>query len=174
MKGYRQVGDMKFEVKKDGNRWFVTSENDGELKCSGRTLLEAIRNIPEAIERLEKRRGRVGQATKHHDHLWSICKLLPEDYEPYGKVKKGGSDCSDGCVYFYKLETKSKEKLYMDWGVCTHIASHRCGLLTFEHQGCPHAVLELNKRVYGTNPYASEPIDPEDEPDQQIPTHQTE
>ena len=24
-----------------------------------------------------------------------------------------------------------------DWGVCGNPASHRAGLLTFEHQGCP-------------------------------------
>lgn len=86
----------------------------------------------------------------NHDDLWSITKKLPEDYEPYGQQKRNGNfdddeeqpdsksgyygDCSCGCKWFTKL----KGKLGMDWGVCTNPASHRVGLLTFEHQGCYH------------------------------------
>lgn len=173
MKGYKG-SDMKFEVKKEGSRWYVTSESDSEVKCSGRSMIEALKNLPGVLEHLERKRGRTGQMTKHHDHLWSICKQLPQDYKPYGQVDRDNNkDCSCGCSYFYKLESKSKERLYLDWGVCGNPKSHRCGLMTFEHQGCPHAMTEHHKRVYGTNPYA-EPVDPENEPDQQIPSSETE
>lgn len=71
-----------------------------------------------------------------HDHLWSVTKRFPEDYAPHGSVDRwevgAGSDCSCGCRWFAKLEGD----LGMDWGVCTNPASHRVGLLTFEHMGC--------------------------------------
>ena len=67
-----------------------------------------------------------------HAKLWEICKVLPEDYEPYGKGERDGGDCSCGCLYYLPLEGK----LGADWGVCRNPDSHRCGLLTFEHQGC--------------------------------------
>ena len=35
------------------------------------------------------------------------------------------------------LADVGEQALSMDWGVCTNQRSHRCGLLTFEHQGCP-------------------------------------
>lgn len=74
-----------------------------------------------------------------YSKLWSICKPLPEDYEPTGETsRKDGDkwygDCSCGCLYYLPLEGK----LGADWGVCRNPASHRCGLLTFEHQGCRH------------------------------------
>jgi hypothetical protein len=72
----------------------------------------------------------------HHDALWVICKELPEDYEPYGKAEREGGDCSCNCKWFYSLEEKNGEDLGADWGVCSNPVSHRCGLLTFEHQGC--------------------------------------
>jgi hypothetical protein len=25
-----------------------------------------------------------------HEHLWSVCKKIPEDYEPYGQQKRNG------------------------------------------------------------------------------------
>jgi hypothetical protein len=37
-----------------------------------------------------------------------------------------------GCRWYVKLQGS----LGHDWGVCTNAQSHRCGLLTFEHQGC--------------------------------------
>lgn len=80
-----------------------------------------------------------------HDHLWSVTKKLPEDYEPYGEVDRwevgAGSDCSCGCRWFAKLEGP----LGMDWGVCTNPASHRVGLLTFEHMGCVKFELETDE-----------------------------
>jgi hypothetical protein len=67
------------------------------------------------------------------DHLHSICRNLPSDFEPYGKRERNGEpDCSVGCKHFLKLPGK----LGYDWGVCANPASPRAGLLTFEHQGC--------------------------------------
>ncbi len=74
--------------------------------------------------------------TKTHKDLLSIVRRSLWDFEPFGSVnrdsEKGSSDCSGGCVHFLKL----KGKLGFDWGVCSNPKSHRCGLLTFEHQGC--------------------------------------
>lgn len=70
-----------------------------------------------------------------HEHLCTLVKNLPSDFEPWGErpdTERGG-DCSCGCVYFMPLEWP----LGGDWGVCVNPASPRCGLLTFEHQGCP-------------------------------------
>lgn len=74
-----------------------------------------------------------------HSKLWEICKTLPEDYEPYGQASREEGDnwygdCSCGCRYYLPLEGS----LGADWGVCRNKQSHRCGLLTFEHQGCRH------------------------------------
>lgn len=69
-----------------------------------------------------------------HAYLTKILMVLPEDYEPYGKSQRDGLDCSSGCSHFLKLEGD----LSSDWGVCCNSRSHRCGLLTFEHQGCLH------------------------------------
>lgn len=68
-----------------------------------------------------------------HEHLHSILRRLPSDFEPYGQRSRddGGPDCSCGCRHFQPLQV-----LPSDWGVCTHPDSPRCGLLTFEHQGC--------------------------------------
>lgn len=69
-----------------------------------------------------------------------------EDYQPWGKVKRwenedqGYPDCSMGCKYYLKLQGNFGN----DWGVCSNIKSHRCGLLTFEHQGCLE--FELDKQ----------------------------
>ena len=67
-----------------------------------------------------------------HNHLLSICRYLPSDFEPYGQRERNAPDCSCGCMHFLKLPGK----LGMDWGVCANPASPRAGLLTFEHQGC--------------------------------------
>ena len=75
-----------------------------------------------------------------HGHLWAVCIRLPADYEPYGYRKRDNgeegtwhADCSTGCRWYVELAGK----FGLDWGVCTNPRSHRCGLLTFEHQGCP-------------------------------------
>ncbi|MGZ9166331.1 MAG: DUF3027 domain-containing protein, partial [Anaerolineales bacterium] len=67
-----------------------------------------------------------------HEHLHSICRRLPSDFQPYGERERDGPDCSSGCKHFLKLPGK----LGADWGVCANPASPRAGLLTFEHQGC--------------------------------------
>ena len=70
-----------------------------------------------------------------HERLWSIVRQLPEDYLPYGTDDRSTHwfpDCSVGCQFFKPLAGE----LSTDWGVCANPLSHRCGLLTFEHQGC--------------------------------------
>jgi len=70
-----------------------------------------------------------------HELLHGIVKKLPSDFEPYGQRSRdddGGPDCSCGCRWFIPLEGD----LGYDWGVCYNPGSPRCGLLTFEHQGC--------------------------------------
>jgi hypothetical protein len=62
-------------------------------------------------------------------------KKLPSDFEPWGQRPRDddpGPDCSCGCRWYVRLEPG----LQYDWGVCRNSASPRCGLLTFEHQGC--------------------------------------
>jgi hypothetical protein len=66
-----------------------------------------------------------------HDHLLAIVKRSELDYEPYGKVERTGFDCSCGCDWRVPLMW-----LKDDWLICANPESHRCGLLTFEHQGC--------------------------------------
>jgi hypothetical protein len=88
--------------------------------------------------------------SKAHEHLWSVCKKLPEDYHPWGtitddkRVNERGEelwlDCSQGCVWYLPVEGL----LSMDWGVCTNPKSHRAGLLTFEHQGCMKAEFKVD------------------------------
>jgi hypothetical protein len=75
-------------------------------------------------------------STDHHALLWKVCKELPGDYEPYGQASRDGGDCSWGCLHYYVLDARDGQPLQEDWGVCANPASHRCGLLTFEHQGC--------------------------------------
>ena len=77
-----------------------------------------------------------------HEELLSVCKYLSSDYEPYGKLDRGeNNDCSCGCKFYHVLEGE----LGMDWGTCTNPQSHRKGLLTFEHQGCPEFEPEENQ-----------------------------
>ncbi len=71
-----------------------------------------------------------------NDRLWTVCKSLPTDFEPWGTHSRSSppfGDCSSECRYFTKLAGA----LGQDWGVCVNGASPRAGLLTFEHQGCP-------------------------------------
>ena len=70
-----------------------------------------------------------------HRILWSLVKKLPTDFEPWGKRDRNAdcaSDCSCGCRFFIKMESK----LGSDWGVCANPKSPRRGLLTFDHMGC--------------------------------------
>jgi hypothetical protein len=70
--------------------------------------------------------------TDEHARLLDVVLRKPDDYEPYGTLERNERDCSAGCKYARKLAGK----LGFDWVVCTNPASHRVGLLTFEHQGC--------------------------------------
>lgn len=70
-----------------------------------------------------------------HEPLLTVVKALPSDFEPFGRRSRErdwGPDCSCGCRWFIPLE----HGLQYDWGVCHNPRSPRCGLLTFEHQGC--------------------------------------
>lgn len=70
-----------------------------------------------------------------HDALHGILRKLPSDFEPWGQRSREndwGPDCSCGCRWFIRL----RAGLNRDWGVCANPGSPRCGLLTFEHQGC--------------------------------------
>jgi hypothetical protein len=73
-----------------------------------------------------------------HEQLWQVCQQKPGDYAPYGKRKRLKantilSDRSGECKWYHTLIGRAS----LDWGVCGNPASHRAGLLTFEHQGCP-------------------------------------
>lgn len=71
-----------------------------------------------------------------HNELMFVVVKLPNDYEPFGKVKrwedpnKEYPDCSMGCKFYKTLSGE----LGQDWGVCVNRSSYRFGLLTFEHQ----------------------------------------
>jgi hypothetical protein len=67
-----------------------------------------------------------------HTRLFEVAVRKPEDYEPYGDAERTSLDCSGGCRFARRLAGG----LGADWVVCTNPASHRAGLLTFEHQGC--------------------------------------
>jgi len=87
-----------------------------------------------------------------HDLLLRACRSLPADYEPWGDQKRedprapGGwwPDCSAGCRHYLVLKDVGEEHISLDWGVCINARSHRFGLLTFEHQGCPAFEHELD------------------------------
>jgi hypothetical protein len=76
------------------------------------------------------------------DGLWRVTRRLPADYTPYGQEERwadedrGYPDCSCGCRRWRPLWDSERPGPDTDWGVCTNPASHRAGLLTFEHQGC--------------------------------------
>jgi hypothetical protein len=77
--------------------------------------------------------GRLNPERPDHEHLLAIVQTRPTDYEPDGFRVRNGSDCSHGCRWFLVLQDYP-----LDWGVCANARSPRCGLLTFEHQGCQH------------------------------------
>ena len=85
----------------------------------------------------------------NHSDLLKITKRLPEDYKPFGEVKRWENpnlnypDCSCGCKYFIPL----KGDLGSDWGVCFNKNSHRYSLLTFEHQGCQKFVFDKDNNL---------------------------
>jgi hypothetical protein len=91
---------------------------------------EEIDAIDLSGRRDETPQARLGKPDDHW-HLHAVCIRLATDYEPYGYRARTGPDCSCGCIWYLKLQSKP-----MDWGVCSNPRSHRCGFLTFEHQGC--------------------------------------
>jgi hypothetical protein len=85
-----------------------------------------------------------------HEELLAAVIEQTMDYKPWGIVEREQGedflpDCSSGCKFFAELEGK----VGYDWGVCTNPKSHRCGLLTFEHQGCPQFELSDEEEENG-------------------------
>ena|SRR5579864_2366934 len=99
------------------------NENERETK-------EVVETIDLSGKREQLPSAKLG-GPKDHWHLMAVCIQLPTDYEPYGYRVRDGNDCSCGCKWFLELATHP-----YDWGVCSNPRSPRCGLLTFEHQGC--------------------------------------
>lgn len=96
---------------------------------------------PAAARRAAARAARSarGWSGDEHARLHSILPILASDYADYGGAiirwedpQQAYPDCSAGCRFARWLEGD----LGADWCVCTNPMSHRCGLLTFEHQGC--------------------------------------
>lgn len=99
---------------------------------------ERMRLLRELTEMLEWVDDTEGVHLTHGDATTAV-RTLPSDYAPYGSEDRDayggwGPDCSMGCRWFAPLAGP----LGSDWGVCMNPASHRVGLLTFEHQGCRH------------------------------------
>jgi len=86
----------------------------------------------------EELRANLGIQRRNFTHKDLLERFLKhqKDYAPWGNVERWKDsnwsypDCSCGCKWFLELEGS----LGMDWGVCLNKKSHRCGLLTFEHQ----------------------------------------
>lgn len=96
---------------------------------------------PAAARRAAARAARSarGWSGDEHARMHSILPILGNDYSDYGGAiirwedpQQAYPDCSTGCRFARWLEGD----LGADWCVCTNPKSHRCGLLTFEHQGC--------------------------------------
>lgn len=76
---------------------------------------------------------RVMPGFQNHEHLLTIVRKPPTDFEPWDARGRGmGVDCSCGCQWMHPLSGT----LETDWGVCTNPRSPCVGLLTFEHMGC--------------------------------------
>lgn len=111
------------------------SKPKARLKRESRKKIEE-RHIQRQRKALKKviRRQTSSIDPKNHYHLLAIYHRIPTDYHPYGEAEVGGEsrDCSSGCRWYLELAGD----LGRDWGVCANPNSYRCGLLTFEHQGC--------------------------------------
>ncbi len=97
-----------------------------------------------------------------HESLHQIVKRLPSDFEPWGvrsRTEDWGPDCSCGCRWFIPLG----QELRYDWGICHNPESPRCGLLTFEHQGCREfegeAVQGPDSKPPAREPQAQRPLE---------------
>lgn len=94
--------------------------------------------------------------TSRHEELLALVTKLPSDFEPYGERSRDtdwGPDCSCGCRWYLPLEGD----LRFDWGVCTNRDSPRCGLLTFEHQGCREFESAPAEQEAGDGPRSTDP-----------------
>lgn len=83
-----------------------------------------------------------------HWRLLQVVPQMPQDYPDFGTCPRESedgatwyADCSAGCRWYITFPAP----LGYDWGCCTNPRSHRCGLLTFEHQGCPQ--FEFDPRI---------------------------
>lgn len=102
----------------------------------GETEQFGVHRIARAL-RAEVAKLRARTDLRAHDRLNAAMHWLPGDYEPWGLEPRDrggewGADCLMGCRWYHPL----KGAAGADWGVCCNPASHRCGRLTFEHQGC--------------------------------------
>jgi hypothetical protein len=74
-----------------------------------------------------------------HEQLWQACQRTPSDLEPYGKRKRLTARqpaLMMGDFRGMQVVPHPERTCPLDWGVGGNPASHRAGLLTFEHQGC--------------------------------------
>lgn len=136
-------------------RWKITSPDEPELVSEGISMAEVLRRIPSKLSSITKRRQKLSGNNRHSEHIASMCKILPEDYAPFGSVPRGDNKNCSRCSYKYGLESKGNEKLYQDWGICGNPHSHRFGLITHENQGCPHGVYKGDgkQREYHKSPH---------------------
>jgi hypothetical protein len=110
---------------------------------------------PHSVKTEGARAGSQAMTKKLHEQLVRALKTLPGDYKPWGDVERedpnapGGwwADCSSGCRHYLVLADVGDEHISMDWGVCINPKSHRYGLLTFEHQGCPAFDYDAEERA---------------------------
>lgn len=134
-KGPHFTKDLELPIHGDvhlTSRW--TSASDPRLSVVVRFREGVVLGIKLAAE-----------AGSLHDLLTRACKHLPGDYKPWGEVEREApdapqgwwADCSSGCRHFLVLMDAGDQAISNDWGVCINPKSHRDGLLTFEHQGCP-------------------------------------
>ena len=79
--------------------------------------------------------------TIDHETLLRLVIRRHTDFVPYGSRQRTGADCSQDCKWFIRLSWPFN----LNWGICVNNDSPRCGLLTFEHQGCPEFQEEEKK-----------------------------
>lgn len=94
-----------------------------------------------------------------HEALWAVCKKLPEDHAGYGDPDRPHNpQCVEGCRFYHILNGYRGA----DWGVCANPASHRAGLLTFEHQGCGEYEHDERMDAYIDKHFPTAAVEPSD------------
>lgn len=111
--------------------------SDGAREVGLKQTRDADRRSWELLElrELPLNEDRETEGDTAHRHLLAIAPRHPLDYQPFGFVDRQDPylpDCSCGCKWYVELAGY----LASDWGVCANPRSHRCGWVTFEHQGC--------------------------------------